>query len=321
MEQKVTTFYRFSEFPEHKSWKPILEKLGEKEEICGTIILAKEGINATIAGQADGLDRFINYISSDSRFAGLPLRSMVTPRPTFYRLRVIVRPEIVTLGDPSILPSNGSGKYIEPEDWNEVISDPEIEVIDVRNDYEVEIGTFEGAVNPQTQTFGQWADFVDQRWGNERKKKVAMFCTGGIRCEKASAHLVQNGFEEVYHLKGGILNYLEKINPQQSKWTGECFVFDHRVSVVHGLIDGQTELCFSCRWPLGEEDYESPDFEQGVSCPRCSSKLSSERRESLRERHRQMQLAKERKTKHIGKKMPKPGKKTGSSCTAEEAGL
>ena len=238
MEQKVVTFYRFAEFPEHKSWKPKLEKLGQKEKISGTLILANEGINATLSGPADGLDRFINYISSDSRFTGLPLRSMVTPRPTFYRLRVIVRPEIVTLGDPSILPSNGSGKYIEPEDWNEVISDPEVEVIDVRNDYEVAIGTFEGAVNPETQTFGQWADFVDQRWGKERKKKVAMFCTGGIRCEKASAHLVQNGFDEVYHLKGGILNYLEKIDPQQSKWYGECFVFDHRVSVVHGLVDG-----------------------------------------------------------------------------------
>ena len=296
MEQKVVTFYRFSEFPEHKTWKPKLEKLGKQEQICGTLILANEGINATIAGPEDGLDRFIEHISSDSRFADLPIRSMVTPRPTFYRLRVIVRPEIVTLGDTSILPSNGSGKYIEPEDWNDLIADPNVEVIDVRNDYEVEIGSFEGAINPKTQTFGQWADFVDHRWGKDRKKKVAMFCTGGIRCEKASAHLVQNGFEDVYHLKGGILNYLEKINPLQSKWNGECFVFDHRVSVVHGLVDGKTQLCFSCRWPIGEEDYKSPDYEQGVSCPRCVTKLSPERRESLRERQRQMQLA--QKTKH-----------------------
>ena len=165
------------------------------------------------------------------------------------------------------------------------------------------------------------ADFVDQRWGKERKKKVAMFCTGGIRCEKASAHLIQNGFQEVYHLKGGILNYLEKIDPQQSKWYGECFVFDHRVSVVHGLVDGNTKLCFSCRWPLNEEDYQSPEFEEGVSCPRCASKLSPERKESLRERQRQMALAKKRNTKHIGKKMPPKPNKRATSCTPDQGTL
>ena len=315
MEQKVVTFYRFADFPEHETWKPKLKKLGENEKISGTLILAKEGINATLSGPAEGLDRFIRFISDDSRFADLPIRSMTTPRPTFYRLRVLVRPEIVTLGDPSILPSNGSGKYIEPEDWNELISDPDVEVIDVRNDYEVEIGTFEGSINPTTQTFGQWAEFVDQRWGEERKKKVAMFCTGGIRCEKASAHLVQNGFEEVFHLRGGILNYLEKVAPEQSKWKGECFVFDHRVSVIHGLLDGKTKLCFSCRWPLADEDFQSPLFEEGVSCPRCASKLTAARKESLRERQKQMALARKRRTKHIGKEMPRQSPGSGPSCT------
>ena len=322
MEQKVVTFYRFAEFPEHKSWKPKLEKLGQKEQVFGTIILANEGINATISGPADGLDRFIEYISTEPKLAGLPLRSMVSPRPTFYRLRVIIRPEIVTLGEPSILPSNGSGTYVEPEDWNALIADPDIELIDVRNDYEVALGTFQGAVNPNTQTFGQWAEFVEQRWGNNKKKrKVAMFCTGGIRCEKASAHLVQNGFEEVYHLKGGILNYLEKMNPKGSKWDGECFVFDHRVSVVHGLVDGNTRLCFSCRWPLKQEDYQSPDFEEGVSCPRCAPKLSQERKESLRERQRQMALAKKRNTQHLGKKMPLKTIKPTTSCTSQQDAL
>ncbi|MEK9773158.1 MAG: rhodanese-related sulfurtransferase [Opitutae bacterium] len=321
MEQKIVTFYRFAEFPEHESWKSKLEKLGEKEEILGTLILANEGINATLSGPADGLDRLIEYISSDPRFSGLSLRSTVSPRPTFYRLRVIVRPEIVTLGDPSILPSNGAGKYIEPEDWNELISDPDVEVIDVRNDYEVEIGTFEGSINPATQTFGQWAQFVNQRWGKQRKKKVAMFCTGGIRCEKASAHLVQNGFEEVYHLKGGILNYLEKVAPEQSKWRGECFVFDHRVSVIHGLLDGKVKLCFSCRWPLAEDDYQSPLFEAGVSCPRCALKISPARKESLRERQRQIALAQKRNTKHIGKKMPQKTNKPATSCPPDKARL
>jgi UPF0176 protein len=304
MSQKVITFYRFAEFHEHADWKPILQEVGTKEKITGTLILANEGINATLAGSPDGLDRFLETLCKDSRFTDLPIRSMRTPRPTFYRLRIIVRPEIVTLGDPSILPSNGSGKYVEPEAWNDLISQPDVELIDVRNDYEVEIGSFQGAINPKTQTFGQWADFVENRLGESKKRKVAMFCTGGIRCEKASAHLVQNGFEEVYHLKGGILNYLENVNPEKSKWQGECFVFDHRVSVVHGLEDGNTELCFSCRWPLGNEDYQSPLYEAGVSCPRCASKLSAQRIESLRERQKQMALARKRKTKHIGKKMP-----------------
>ena len=304
MEQTVSTFYKFAEFPDHAEWKPRLAQLGEKEKVTGTLILANEGINGTVAGPEHGLTRFLKEITSDLRFAGLPIRSMVTPRQTFYRLRIVIRPEIVTLGDPSILPSNGSGQYVNPEDWNELISDPEVELIDVRNDYEVEIGSFEGAKNPQTETFGEWDEYVKKRWGKERKKKVAMFCTGGIRCEKASAHLVQNGFEEVYHLKGGILNYLEQIDPENSKWKGECFVFDHRVAVTHGLKDGQTKLCFSCRWPLSQEDFESPDFEEGVSCPRCSPKLSAERREGLRERQRQMTLARERNTQHIGKKMP-----------------
>ena len=304
MEQTVSTFYKFAEFPDHAEWKPRLAQLGEKEKVTGTLILANEGINGTVAGPEKGLSSFLKEIISDPRFTDLPIRSMVTPRQTFYRLRIVIRPEIVTLGDSSILPSNGSGQYVNPEDWNELISDPEVELIDVRNDYEVEIGSFEGAENPQTETFGEWDEYVEKRWGKERKKKVAMFCTGGIRCEKASAHLVQNGFEEVYHLKGGILNYLEQIDPENSKWKGECFVFDHRVSVTHGLKDGQTKLCFSCRWPLSQEDFESPDFEEGVSCPRCSPKLSAERREGLRERQRQMALARERNTQHIGKKMP-----------------
>jgi UPF0176 protein len=304
MEQTVSTFYKFAEFPDHAEWKPRLAQLGKKEKVTGTLILANEGINGTVAGPEKGLIRFLGEITSDPRFADLPIRSMVTPRQTFYRLRIVIRPEIVTLGDPTILPSNGSGQYVNPEDWNELISDPDVELIDVRNDYEVEIGSFEGAENPQTETFGEWDEYVKKRWGKERKKKVAMFCTGGIRCEKASAHLVQNGFEEVYHLKGGILNYLEQIDPENSKWKGECFVFDHRVAVTHGLKDGQTKLCFSCRWPLSQEDFESPDFEEGVSCPRCLPKLTAQRREGLRERQRQMALARERNTQHIGKKMP-----------------
>ncbi|MDA9118868.1 rhodanese-related sulfurtransferase [Opitutales bacterium] len=315
MEQKVITFYRFAEFPDHREWKPVLEELGKKEKITGSLILAEEGINATLSGSEEGLERFVRHIEADDRFSELPLRSMTTPRSTFYRLRIVIRREIVTLGDPSILPSNGSGTYIEPEDWNGLISDPEVEVVDVRNDYEVEIGTFEGAVNPKTQTFGQWADFVKKHWGKEKKKKIAMYCTGGIRCEKASAQLVQNGFEQVYHLRGGILHYLEKMKEETSKWKGECFVFDHRVSVIHGLLDGKAKLCFSCRWPLDDDDFKSPEFEEGVSCPRCARSISPERRAGLRERQRQIALAQKRNTQHIGKEMPAKHKKTARPCT------
>ena len=234
----------------------------------------------------------------------MPSRECISERTTFYRLRINLRKEIVTLGDPSISPAKKVGKHIEPEDWNDLLEDPEIMLVDTRNDYEVALGSFEGAENPNTQTFRQWPEFVQQSLKKQQKRKVAMFCTGGIRCEKASSHLLENGYDEVYHLKGGILNYLEKIQPEQSKWKGECFLFDHRVSVTHGLADGLAKLCFGCRWPLLEEDFSSPLYEEGISCPRCFNSLSEEKKEKLRERHKQVELAQKRQTSHIGQKMP-----------------
>jgi UPF0176 protein len=197
-------------------------------------------------------------------------------------------------------PNDGAGNYVSPEDWNELISDPEVKLIDTRNDYEVELGTFKGAIDPKTTAFGEWDDYVKQNLGNSKKQKVAMFCTGGIRCEKASAHLLKNGFEKVYHLQGGILNYLQNVKPEDSLWEGECFVFDHRVSVVHGLEEGDAEICFGCRWPLKAGDLKSSEYEPGVCCPRCVSTLSPERRASLEERHRQVVLARFKDMKHIG---------------------
>ena len=306
MERTITTFYQFADLPDFEEWKRQLEELGEKEQVLGTVILGKEGINATLSGPEDGVRTFMSFIRADKRFADMPSRSTFTSRQTFYRLRVVIRDEIVTLGVPGINPSEVVGKYVEPEDWNALIDDPDVLLVDTRNDYEVELGTFKGALDPDTQNFSEWPDFVKDYLKKSPKRKIAMFCTGGIRCEKASSHLLQNGFEEVYHLKGGILNYLEKIGPEESLWEGECFVFNHQVSVTHGLKDGQAVLCFGCRWPLSDDDRSSPDYEEGVSCPKCNKELSDAKRESLRERQRQVELAHQRQESHIGRKMSVP---------------
>ena len=303
MDQTILTFYKFISFPEFKDWKPKLLEQGKRLSILGTIILAKEGINATISGTDNEINEFLNFIRSNQLFSDLHGRKSKSPRKTFYRLKIFLRDEIVTLGDDSINPKEGVGQYIEPEKWNEIINDPDITVVDTRNDYEVALGTFEGAINPKTKTFREWDHFVKESLSPNKNQKAAMFCTGGIRCEKASAHLLKQGFEEVYHLKGGILNYLEKINPEENQWKGECFVFDHRVSVVHGLEDGTSRLCFGCRWPLTEKDLSSDKYEEGVSCPKCRDDLTNEKMESLRERHKQVLLSEARNRSHIGQKI------------------
>jgi UPF0176 protein len=300
MEQTIATFYYFIDIPDCEGFRELLQKQCVESDVLGTIILAAEGINATIAGPKRGVENVLAFIRSDKRLVEMAHRECSTECLTFHRLRIIIRPEIVTLGDPSVNPNDGAGNYVSPEDWNELISDPEVKLIDTRNDYEVELGTFKGAIDPKTTAFGEWDDYVKQNLGDSKKQKVAMFCTGGIRCEKASAHLLKNGFERVYHLKGGILNYLQNVKPEDSLWEGECFVFDHRVSVVHGLEEGNAEICFGCRWPLKAEDLKSSEYEPGVCCPRCASTLSPERRASLEERHRQVVLARFKNMKHIG---------------------
>jgi UPF0176 protein len=305
MEHTILTFYKFTSFPEFSDWKQVLEKEGRKWGIIGTIILAKEGINATISGKEENVYLFLGKIKEDSRFSDIRARKSTTERKTFYRLKIFLRDEIVTLGDDSINPNKAVGHYIEPDQWNKVIEDPEVLLVDTRNDYEVAIGTFAGAINPETKTFREWDGYVKANLDKKKHKKVAMFCTGGIRCEKASAHLLHHGFEEVYHLKGGILNYLEQVEPEESKWEGECFIFDHRVSLVHGLKDGQSQLCFGCRWPLSQEDLISEKYEEGVSCPKCHDSQSEKKKEGLRERQRQINLANSENRPHIGQKMPK----------------
>jgi len=303
--QTIATFYKFADLPEYENWKTKLEQAGLENNIAGTIILAPEGINATISGLKESIDIFINFICKDIRFADITPRITESTRSAFYRLRIITRPEIVTLGDPSVNPNKTVGKYVEPEDWNALIQDPDVQVIDTRNDYEVSIGTFKGAENPNTQIFSEWPDFVEKNLQTKKKQKIAMFCTGGIRCEKASSQLLENGFDEVYHLKGGILNYLDKIPVEKSQWDGECFIFDNRVSVVHGLKGGQAKLCFGCRWPIAEDDLNSPKYEPGVSCPHCYDSLDDKKKLGLRERNRQVNLAKERNLAHLGFQMPK----------------
>ena len=303
MKQTILTFYQFTDFPDYRDWKPILEDLGIEHDVFGSLVLAKEGINATISGGESSVHAFLEKIKEDRRFKKIKPRISQSDRTTFYRLKIFLRKEIVTLGDDTINPSKIVGEYVEPEDWNALLEDPEITLVDTRNDYEVAVGTFEGAIDPNTKTFREWPEFAENSLKKRGKEKVAMFCTGGIRCEKASSHLLENGFKEVYLLKGGILNYLEKIKSNESKWLGECFIFDHRVSVVHGLEDGQTKLCFGCRWPLQEEDLSSPIYEAGVYCPRCHDTLSQEKKESLRERQRQMEIAKQRRQAHIGQKI------------------
>lgn len=296
----VATFYRFTDLHDHEAWRDRLKDQCEKHGVLGIIILANEGINATVAGSVGGVASVIEFIRLDQRLKDLTHRECIAEEPPFNRLRIIIRPEIVTLGDTSVNPNQAAGEYVAPEEWNELISDPDLLLIDTRNDYEVQIGTFKNALNPDTQTFGQWDAYVKENLNPKNHKKVAMFCTGGIRCEKASAHLIKKGFEKVYHLQGGILNYLEKIKPEESLWEGECFVFDHRVSVLHGLEEGTYEICFGCRWPMETEDLKSPKYEPGICCPRCADDLSMERRSRLTERHKQVMLAQANNREHIG---------------------
>ena len=309
MEHTVATFYLFADLPDFEAKQAPIKAYCESQSVLGTIILAPEGINGTIAGPSAGITAALEFLRADERLAKLPTRLSFTDRKTFHRMRVILRPEIVTLGDPSVNPNEAVGQYVEPKDWNALINDPEVTLIDTRNNYEVEVGTFRGAIDPKTTTFGEWPEYVENNLDPEKHPKIAMFCTGGIRCEKASAHLLKNGFKEVFHLRGGILSYLEIVPESESSWEGDCFVFDHRVAVKHGLEQGDFEICFGCRWPISEEETRSPLYEPGVSCPRCVEKLTDERRARLRERHKQVMLARKRNGTHIGEQPQRKHKK------------
>ena len=269
-------------------------------EILGTILLAPEGINGMLAGSRKNIDAILSDMRSDPRFADLEHKESYCEEMPFKRLRVRLKREIITLGDATIDPTRKVGEYVDPKDWNALISDPEVLLVDTRNDFEVNLGTFEGAEDPDTASFRQFPEYVSQNLDPQKHKKVAMFCTGGIRCEKATAYMLREGFEEVYHLRGGILKYLEEVPAEQSLWKGECYVFDDRVSLDHQLEPGSYKACHGCGRPLSEKDVVSELYEPGVTCPHCYNILTDAQKESFRERQHQIKLAKARNETHIG---------------------
>lgn len=304
----TAALYKFVELPDFAALQAPLLACCDAHGVKGTLLLAAEGINGTIAGPEAAVRAVLAYLRQDPRLATLEHKEAWAEAMPFHRMKVRLKKEIVTMGVPDVHPALMAGHYVKPQDWNALIAEPDVVVVDTRNDYEVLIGTFEGAVNPATAAFSELPDWVEREMAaggklaesNGKKPKVAMFCTGGIRCEKSTALLRSKGFDEVFHLEGGILKYLETVPEAQSRWQGECFVFDERVSVGHGLREGQHVLCRSCRDPLSELDVASPLFELGVSCPRCHAKTTPEQKAGYRERQRQVELAKARRTPHIG---------------------
>ena len=278
MSYLIATFYKFADMSDLTTKQQQILAWCEAEKIGGTIILASEGINGTIAGSEQAIASILRNLRSLPNLADLEHKESRAEKAPFARLKVKIKPEIVTLGLPEVNPNQQVGTYVDPQEWNQIISDPEVVVVDTRNDYEVEIGTFERAINPNTESFREFPEYVAQNLDPEQNPKVAMFCTGGIRCEKASSYLLSQGFKEVYHLKGGILKYLENVPPEKSKWEGECFVFDERVAVKEGLQPGSHELCYACGYPVSEADKESPQYETNISCPHCYKQLTPEKK-------------------------------------------
>ncbi len=301
---RVAALYRFAPLADLPGLRRKLLAVCEDNEICGTLLIAHEGINGTIAGLPDTLDAALAGIRELTGLDGFELKFSGATEMPFRRLKVRIKREIVTMGVPDIDPNLIVGTYVEPAGWNALISDPNTIVIDTRNDYEVRIGTFANAVDPDTRSFGEFPAWVDAHRGELEGKKIAMFCTGGIRCEKATAYVRGVGFDEVYHLKGGILQYLEDVPAEDSLWQGECFVFDERVSVGNGLALGQSKLCHACRHPVTEEDQADPLYREGVCCPQCAQTQDPADRARFEERQKQIELAQGRGEAHLGPRRP-----------------
>ena len=299
---RVAALYRFAPLHDYRELREPLLGMCELLGLCGTLLLAEEGINGTVAGRGGAVDRLMDYLRADPRLADLDVKYSTAAERPFHRMKVRLKKEIVTLGQPGTDPNRKVGTYVEPEDWNALITRPDVTLIDTRNHFEVGLGTFRSALDPRTESFRDFPGWVKSNRDKISKPKVAMFCTGGIRCEKASSWMLENGFEEVYHLKGGILRYLETQGEADSLWEGDCFVFDNRVAVGHGLAESPVTQCHSCRLPLRDADREHPDYEEGVSCAHCADSLTEARRSALRERQKQVELASRRGELHVGRK-------------------
>lgn len=296
----VCALYKFVTLENYKEIQTPLLELMKSIDVRGTLLLAEEGINGTVAGSRAGIDKLLEWLKSDPRLSDLSYKESFTQEAPFARTKVKLKKEIVTMGVEGINPKEVVGTYVKPKDWNALISDPEVLLVDTRNDYEVEIGTFQHALNPRTESFREFPQYVAENLDKAKHKKVAMFCTGGIRCEKSTAYLKEQGFEDVYHLEGGILKYLEEVPAEETMWEGECFVFDERVAVNHELEKGRYDQCNACRLPITEEDKSSELYVEGVSCPRCHDMHTEAQKARFAERQKQIELAKLRHEKHIG---------------------
>ena len=295
----IATFYRFTTLEDTVSMQSSIETCCNKNDVRGIVLLANEGINATLAGTREGVLNVLRYLRKDPRLAELTWKESTTKKQPFRKLRVRLKKEIVTMGVPMIDPQQLTGTYVKPKDWNDLISDPNVLVVDTRNDYEVEIGSFRDAINPNIASFGELPQWIEENIDIDAQPRIAMFCTGGIRCEKSTALLKEAGLSEVYHLEGGILKYLERIAEDRSLWEGQCFVFDERVSVGHGLEVGEYELCRACRNPIQDVDKSSPLYREGVSCPRCHDRTTDEQKARFAERQKQIELARHRGERHL----------------------
>jgi len=296
----VCAMYKFITLDDYQDIKQPLLDFMLAHTVRGTLLLASEGINGTVAGSREDIDALLDYLKQDARLATISYKESFVDEMPFLRTRVKLKKEIVTMGVEGIDPKRVVGTYVKPKDWNDLISDPDVVLVDTRNDYEVQVGTFKNALNPNTESFREFPEYVKQNLDPAKNKKVAMFCTGGIRCEKSTAYLKEQGFEEVYHLEGGILKYLEDVPEQDTLWEGECFVFDERVTVDHSLEKGHYDQCNACRMPITKEEQQSEHYVHGVSCPHCFDKTSDEQKARFAEREKQMELATQRGESHIG---------------------
>lgn len=303
----TVAFYHFVTLDKKNNIQEHVYNFCEANNIKGTILLADEGINGTISGKEKNIRDFLIFIKKEGLFNGvfskLEHKESWASKNPFYRMKVRLKKEIVALGVDGVSPTKKVGKYVKPEEWNNLISDPNTIIIDTRNHYEVDIGTFKNATNPNTSTFRELPSFIEENLDPKTPKKIAMFCTGGIRCEKATSLMLDKGFKDVYHLEGGILKYLETIDKDKSLWEGECFVFDQRVAVTHGLNEGKYDQCYACRHPLSPDEINSSHYIKGISCPYCYNKLTNEKKSSVIERQKQIELAKLRGEDHIGKQL------------------